>query len=195
MKNLEKIVLGLFFVSIPLKIFQLPGGQLILLLSGASVAMFYYVAGYFILNDVSLKMLLKERKGKNVSIPILFGSIMAGWDFSIIALGILFKLMFFPGADNMLVTGIILLTILQIGSLFIRKTNPETFARFFNRVIIFFGAGLLASFLSYNQIIDFEYSDDVEYSEALKKTMTYPNDTAIRKEFDAIRLERAKNLP
>ena len=139
--------------------------------------------------------ILSDGFAPNISIPILFGSIMAGWDFSIIALGILFKLMFFPGADNMLVTGIILLTILQIGSLFIRKTNPETFARFFNRVIIFFGAGLLASFLSYNQIIDFEYSDDVEYSEALKKTMTYPNDTAIRKEFDALRLERAKDLP
>jgi hypothetical protein len=192
MKKLETILLGLFFISIPLKIFQLPGGELILLLSSASVAMFYYIAGYFIMNDVSLKRLLKERKGKNVSVPVLFGSIMAGWDFSIITLGILFKLMLFPGADNMLVTGIILLTVLQIGSIFIRKTHTETFARFFNRVIIFFGAGLLASFISYNQIIDFQYSDDPEYSEALKKTMAFPNDTTIRKEFDALRIERAK---
>jgi 4-hydroxybenzoate polyprenyltransferase len=192
MKKLETILLGLFFLSIILKIFSLSGGELILLLSGASLAMFYYVAGYFIMNDVSLRRLLKERNGKNVSVPVLFGSIMAGWDFSIITLGILFKLMFFPGADNMLVTGIILLTVLQIGSIFIRKTHPETFARFFNRVIIFFGAGLLASFISYNQIIDFQYSDDQEYSEALKKTMAFPNDTSARLEFDAIRIERSK---
>ncbi len=192
MKKLETILLGLFFLSIILKIFSLPGGELILLLSGASLAMFYYVAGYFIMNDVSLRRLLRERKSKNVSVPVLFGSIMAGWDFSIITLGILFKLMFFPGADNMLVAGIILLTVLQIGSIFIRKTHPQTFARFFNRVIIFFGAGLLASFISYNQIIDFQYSGDLEYSEALKKTMAFPNDTAARMEFDAIRIKRSK---
>ncbi len=192
MKKLETILLGLFFLSIILKIFSLPGGELILLLSGASLAMFYYVAGYFIMNDVSLRRLLRERKSKNVSVPVLFGSIMAGWDFSMITLGILFKLMFFPGADNMLVAGIILLTVLQIGSIFIRKTHPQTFARFFNRVIIFFGAGLLASFISYNQIIDFQYSGDLEYSEALKKTMAFPNDTAARMEFDAIRIKRSK---
>lgn len=192
MKKLEAILLGSFFISIILKIFQLPLGELLLILSGASIAMFYYVAGYFIMNDVSLRKLLKERKGKNVSVPVLFGSIMAGWDFSIIAIGILFKVMLFPGADNMLVTGIILLTILQVGSIFIRKTHLETFARFFNRVIIFFGAGLLASFISYNQIIDFQYSDEPEYSEALKKTIAFPSDTNARKEFEELRIERDK---
>ena len=193
MRKLETILVSSFFVSVILKLFQLPLGDLLLILSGSSVAMFYYVAGYFIMNDVSLRRLLKEKKGKNVSVPVLFGSIMAGWDFSIIAIGILFKVMLFPGADNMLVTGIILLTILQIGSIFIRKTHPETFARFFNRVIIFFGAGLLASFISYNQIIDFQYSDEPEYSEALKKTIAFPNDTTIRLEYEALLMERSKD--
>ena len=190
MKKLETILLGSFFISILLKIFQLPGTALLLILSGGLVAMFYYITGYFIMNDVSLKKLLKERKGKNVPVPILFGSIMAGWDFSIITLGILFKVMLFPGADNMLVTGIILLTVLQIGSLFIRKKEPETFARFFNRVIIFFGAGLLASFINYNQIIDFQYSDDPEMAKALKNTVANPTDSVAHYELEALRLKK-----
>lgn len=190
MKKLERILLIVFFVAIPLKVFNVPLAQILLIMSAAALAMFYYVAGYFIFNDVSLRRVLKEKKGKDVSVPLLFGSIMAGWDFSIIILGILFKVMLFPGADNMLVTGIIFLTLLQIGSIFIRKRNPETFARFFNRVIIFFGAGLLASFITYNQVIDFQYSDEPEYSEALKQTIAFPNDTNARLEFEALQKEK-----
>ncbi|MCT4624088.1 MAG: hypothetical protein N4A46_10740 [Schleiferiaceae bacterium] len=191
MTKIEKILSGIFFAAIAMKVLRLPGADILMILGGGTLAMFYYVGGYFVIHNVSLRKLLKEKKGKDMSPAVLIGSIVAGWDFSLIVLGLLFKIMFFPGADNMLILGVIFLTLIQIGSIFTRKTNPEAFSRFFNRVLIWFGLGVSATFVSNNTIIDYRYGHDPAYADAFKAYLQNPQDSAAAHDFE---VEKARYL-
>jgi len=182
----EKILFGLFIFGLILKEFTLPGADLLLLFSAAIASMFYYVMGFFLINDINIKDVLKRETTQNLKPIFILGPIIAGWDFSLIILGILFKIMLFPGADNLLFSGLILLTILTIAShFFVKKKHPEIFKRFFFRASIFVFGAVIFTIITYDNIIDHRYqADHPEYAKALKAYVKTPEDSAVVAKFE-----------
>ncbi len=177
----EKILFGLFIFGLVLKEFDMTGADLLLLFSAAIASTFYYVMGFFLINDINLKDIFKRETTQNLKPLFILGPIIAGWDFSLIILGILFKILLFPGADILLFSGLILLTILTIASHFwVKKKYPEIFKRFFFRASIFVFGAVVFSIITYDNIIDHRYqADHPEYAKVLKAYVKNPADSAM----------------
>ena len=189
--TLEKILVGLFVFGMVLKEFHLPGADALLIFSATFASVYYYVMGFFLMNDLSIKGILKNKNIRTLNPALILGPIIAGWDFSVIIIGILFKIMLFPGADNMLFSGLILITILVIVAHFvIRNQYPEVFKRFFIRAGIFVFGAVIFSLISNDAIIDHRYGEEhPDYAEALKAYVKNPEDSAV---FNTYELEREK---
>ncbi|WP_284651160.1 GldL-related protein [Flavobacterium terrisoli] len=132
----EKIVFGIFILGFILRMFHIPGGSILPVLSMALLSLFYFPAGFYFLSD-------KKIDNKTVGF-----SVVSGFTLSITVLGILFKIMDWTGAFFMLVTGLVSLLPIAIIS-YVNYTKPKLeelqnyYKNIFIRVMIALIFGLL----------------------------------------------------
>lgn len=148
----EKVLFGIFIIGLIFKYNLWPGGSVLVLFSLLGIAFCYFPLGFYIIND---KPVFKKKLGL---------SILYGWLLSIALIGIIFKIMFWPGAGPMLVIGGVSLIPLLIVAIILNNKSDEE-SRVFNknlliRTSIVAFLTLLIFFISSENILKFEYRND-----------------------------------
>lgn len=119
----EKIFTFLTLLGLLLKYINVPGGNILLVLSLLILSLLYFPFGFYFLSDKNIKT--------NTVTSIIFG-----WLLSIAFIGILFKIMHWPGAIVMAIFGTFLSIPLVIYSyLKFQKSNSEDL-NYFKKLLI-----------------------------------------------------------
>ena len=119
MKKAEIIIASLTVISLVLKLVldYFPGINFLTVLLLSFLSMLYFHLGFAIFNTIRLRKVFNKESYKNISALKIFGSIAAGLSLSITIIGILFKVMHWPGASVNLIfgfSGILMVSVLSI---------------------------------------------------------------------------------
>jgi len=173
MKTLEKI-LGLSAILIMLVGFLI---RFNFIASTITLVLFFLSMIYFgfsfaLLNNIRLRHIFKQESYKGISALRFIGSILVGFVFSILCIGILFKFQLWPNGTYTLLIGLINLGILLIISAVRLIISKDKFYKnLLIRISIIGIIGLIFFSLSYEKILELKYRDDPEYMETEKKSM------------------------
>ena len=106
MKIVEKILIGITLLGLVIKLVHWPGGNILLVLGLGTLSLFYPVAAYFLFSPQ--KQI--EANGitfKQTSAARVVLSLVTGFCMPVAVIGLLFKIMHWPGASFMLLIGFI----------------------------------------------------------------------------------------
>lgn len=154
MKNLEKSLILLFIGALVLRFFKMPGGNILLLISCSSLSMLYLVGLPGILNrqEIKEKGLLDDiGLGEKLITNQNAGNIkFVGMTLSTIIIGILFKILHWPGAQIVLLFSMIVGVVLA-GKYYMefKKSNDNILFQLLLRLFAFalFGVIVLSEWL------------------------------------------------
>jgi hypothetical protein len=121
----EKIAFFVFISGLLLKILHLPGSGIILILSLMTLGIIYFPTSFYFFSDKSIK-------NQNLAL-----SIISGLFFSLIPIGILFKILKWPGEGKLyLLIGSVTLPILLLVIILLRNKSSENLKVYFRNMII-----------------------------------------------------------
>lgn len=192
MRKLEILLTGLFLISFTLFFIDIPGGSLFGVAHIISLSLLYLLFGFAIFNKISLRKILKESSYANTSKQRIFGTICLGIALSITLMGILFRLMFWPGSTFNLSFGLILLVIIMILSIVkFMKNNSSFYKMIMLRITLFGSFALLLFAIPQMALVKIKYRNDPTLIEAFRKALENPENEKLR---DDIEKEREKRL-
>ena len=138
--------LGLIVImALIFKFFHLTGGGVLLTFSLTSLVCIYHLFGFAFFNQIDLSRIFDKKSYQGISAFRVLTAIGAGIGLSYTCLGILFKFQHWPGANIVLLAGLIFTSaILLIALIRFFKTERDDFYKFiFFRVAIIGGFGLI----------------------------------------------------
>jgi len=161
MKKFEKITAVIALIALALKLLQIPGADILMVLSFGILSMFYFLCTTALLNGIPFSMdLLKNNLLRNnmygktneerlFGTPLMmFVTRLTRWSLAITLIGTLFKILHHPGADVMLVIGVGTLCIMAIVAIIgYLKTYSQFYVGVLVRTVIVGGLGLISYFL------------------------------------------------
>lgn len=175
MKKFEKTIITLAVIGIVMKFLLLPGGTLLTIISLSLIMFFYYFFGIGILNELPFKQIFDRNTYKDYSLKRIFGSIGAGITLGAITAGILFKLMFFPGDQINLLTGITAgFFVAIVSSIKYAKTKDKLYQNTLQRIIIVGGIGLILFITPRISLIKIQFKNHPRYIEAYQHYLEDP---------------------
>lgn len=144
--------------------------SLILLFSIILLAILYFVFGFLLLNNKHLYKIFSKSTYQDLNIQKVSIGIILGVVLSNILIAIQFKLMFWPGADAMLMVGgltmLVGLMVLVIVQLVTRKMEFIHNLRYFIWMVLF----AIVYFVPYRTLIEARYLDKYpDYSNAMAR--------------------------
>ena len=192
MNKIEKILFYIFIVTTLISIaFAFPGLNTILVISGSILSLAFFFFGFAIYNDISFRQVFKNSTYQTISSLRVLGSVGAGFFTSLLIIGILFKVMFWPGSYTNLIFGILgLFIILVIVAIKKSKLNYNVYNKVINRSSILLLIALPLIFISNQALAKFKYRNDPEYSKAMINTMDEPDNLEYQQQLLEIRNKR-----
>jgi hypothetical protein len=188
MKTLERILAIGILIALILKFSLVPGGDTLTLWTMMLLACIYYPLGFLFFNHIKLRSMFKSTSYKNVTISKIVFSVVTGLGLSIIVVGSLFKLLNFPGANTMLLSGLIITAIVSVISItLLIKNNDATSEFVLWRAGIVGGIGVFLILTSGLSIVQFQYRNHPDY---IKAYTNYLADPQNRQLFKKMELER-----
>jgi len=144
MKKFELIVGLIALLGMFLRIFYVPGSDILIVLVFTILSMFYYVFSFALFNGIRLRDIFRKASYKNTNAKRIIGAVWLGWVLSLMVLGGLFKLLFWTGGNIQLLTGLVNIgLILPIAAIFYFRNKADYYKRIFKRIAIYGGLGLL----------------------------------------------------
>lgn len=192
MQRVEKIYLVVITLAILLRLFNIPGAGGLLTLSMMTFSLFYLGLSTFLFNGLSLEDISKGFSKTAISIKRVLGSVIIGLSLSTLVLGVLFKIMLWPGAIGMLFFGTRLAFVPLI--ICIIKYFPERNIFYLNaikRVSVALIIGLFLFYLPNEYLWNVYYKDFPEHIETLKKLRQNPNDPELN---EAVKFQREEMI-
>ncbi|MCL2328124.1 MAG: hypothetical protein FWC39_06370 [Bacteroidetes bacterium] len=201
MKKFERIVGLIAIFGILLKIFHIPGGNMLTVLSLMTLSIFYFLFSFVLFNDIKLTNISKKETSEKRRI----GAVGLGLAISIIINGGLFKLQFWPKADMQLLVGLVAIgVVLFVAIIFYFRNKPnnytqishfqnkpdEYYKRIFTRIVIYGGLGLVLYCTPSTILVDVYYRNNPDYAEMFKKVLANPDNLELREQFDEIRKQK-----
>src|SRR5271169_521226 len=110
MKILERGSIILSVIGFLMKIMRISGGNELLMIGMTLLAFIYFYLGFALLNNVAVKDIFKKSSYPN-SLRVV-GAMGVGIFLSIVAIGILFKLLILTGATEMITIGVVGLVVI-----------------------------------------------------------------------------------
>ncbi len=185
MKKAELYLLFTVFIGIILKIFEVPGNTILIILSLSSLSIIYFYFGILLFNDIRLKDIFKKISYKKTTAKSIIGSIGLGIALSTIVIGILFKIEIWPGSNNLLKPGLYLLSTILVVTFAINRGRESNFyKRIYSRGIIIGILGLVMYLIPFDVLIDLYYNDKPEVAEIMKEVMKDPQNQELQDELD-----------
>ena len=132
--------------------------------------------------NIPVRNIFKKEAYIGISPLLILGSIIIGWDYSVLVLGVLFKYLLLPGNSTLLVSGLFFITLMTaLGFFFVRTKHPLVFDRFMRHTLVISGFGLVFHVLPAEKIIEIQYSDYPDYAKARTELYYNPTDSSIIK--------------
>jgi|SRR6185437_10689589 len=162
----EKVIACLFVIGLLFKfVLHFPGGGIILVVSLMLLSLIYCPLAFYFFSD-------KEIKKQNLAL-----SIVSGFFLAIVPMGILFKIMYWPGSETQLFICIITVPII-LGIIYYLKNKalPELTTYYKNMLLRTFVLSILAAILyatPTETLINIQERKDPEL--ARLKTLSYTN--------------------
>ncbi len=136
MHKAEKTILLLCLLALILKVFNVVLSDLIWVVSLSALATFYYIFGLAVFNQFPLRKILRKESYTGISKRRIAASLAFGWVLAILSIGILFKLLFLPGAMTQMFIGFsIALSGLLITAFFYHESKRDFFKGIWIRLI------------------------------------------------------------
>ncbi|PZR19316.1 MAG: hypothetical protein DI539_14440 [Flavobacterium psychrophilum] len=181
MKITERILLLFAVIGIILSLIPIPGGNMLTILALGLLAMLYFYFGFAFFNGIRTRDMFKKSSYagiKGVRIP---GAIFTGMLLSVAVVGILFKVMMWPGASFMLLVGIVPFFVLTLTTILKYSGNKDGYyKRIFVRTIVFGSVSLLLYLLPANTILKIKYRCCPEYVNAVTAASQDPENEALQ---------------
>lgn len=180
MKTIERILWILFLIGIIFNLALIPGGSILTVLIGGLLAMIYPLIGFFVINDLRINQLLKGGGLKNIKPLHVIGAIFTGMSMSLFLIGLMFKLMMWPGASAMVFLGVLSsLIIIVISGVKYALSKSVYYTRVFIRLVPMSVVALLLLVFS-STLIEIKYRNAPEYLKAIDAAAADPFNEALQ---------------
>lgn len=184
MKYLEIILAIAVLIGVIMRWFSFPRGPLISILSFFLLSGIYMCFSFALLNGVRLRDLFKSGSPfKEISQARIGGTVLVGLTLAILVIGILFKMLFWEGADAILQVGLVGSFIaVAVGMSRYLKTKSPFYIGLFKRIIIYGGLGLVLFLIPEMTLVEMKHKDHPAYLEALRKAKENPDNEELWKQ-------------
>jgi len=126
MKIVERILVGIGVFGIVLKLLHWPGGNIALVLSLMLLSLFYFAASYFLYNPTQM-VVVDGYSYKQTSTKKALLAVITGMSMPVALIGLLFRLMHWPGAAVMLLVGLVTIAPIAILNLVLFLNRKDEF--------------------------------------------------------------------
>ncbi|HCW06493.1 MAG TPA: hypothetical protein DGG95_03900 [Cytophagales bacterium] len=188
MKLIERIILLVFFLAILLKAGLFRGTRASLEISTLLLSMLYFYFGFALFNGIGFRAMFKKSSYAGVSVGKISGAIALGLALSSVLIGILFKLMFWPGANEMIMiggTGLLIILLVASVVMVIKKKSLDSFYKgIFLRGSVALIFALVFFFTSQKSLIRFFHRDNPTFAELMIKAMGNPQDEELQRQLE-----------
>ena len=169
---MKKIEIGIFIIlalGLTLQVIQIPGSSIFYILGLGTLSLFYFYLSFGYFNKVGLRRLFKRNSYSGIGSKEIILAVISGIALSILCIGCLFKLQFWPGADVNLLVGLVLTALVLIPvSLITAKNQMRIFKRALYRLVFFGAVGLFLYLISSDKLVELYYWSKPEYAEVYK---------------------------
>ena len=145
-------------ILLVLKYFYLPFSSLLLVLSIMFLSSFYLVLSFALFNKIRLREILKDDSYKATNSKNIIISVFSGFSFSIVLIGILFKLLLWPGGQIQLTVGIVSLMFSVLIVFTLIKKDRAFFI--LKRAFLFLGISSFLYFISNETLLNHYYPNE-----------------------------------
>ncbi len=146
---LEIIFAILSIIGLVLAQLHIPGGIAISTFSVLLLAFTHYLLGFALFNGVNFKNIFKRNfyNENDIKTGKIIAAVLAGWTFSVIEIGVLFKILHWPGGQVMLIVGLISTIFTGAFLLFQTKYRKNIFRNNIIRISILLVADIITLFI------------------------------------------------
>lgn len=179
----ELLFITTAIIAFIMKLLHIAGSNILIVVSLMSLAMLYFIAGYFIFNDVKLSFKKSEHplSAKRITFSIAFG-----WALSTLIVGMLFRLMIWQGSDVQISSGLVL-TMLPMLFLLLYIQFKKLDVGSVKQILLRGSLGIILGLALFNisevGIVNLYYRDMPEYRDAMIRTIEHPDDPEAQKEW------------
>ncbi len=181
MKKTEIITLSIALIAAVMSLYSIPGANILLVLSLSFAAVFYQYFSFALLHNLPLRVAFKKESYPKGSKPWIALSIITGIALCVGAVGSMFKLLHWPGANVLLLFSLIANLGVVVSSLVLANKEAlpvvkniqkrAAFALVISGGLFFFGSYLF---------LDFKYRAHPDYIQAVKAFQENPNNEELR---------------
>jgi len=172
----EKTLAIIFLVGLLFKYMHWPGGSIILILSLMLMASLYFPGAFYFFCD---------KKIEKQKLPL---SIASGVIFSIITVGLLFKLQYWPGANNQLLIGCMGSLVILAFVLYFRSNATEELTIYYKNMLlrtsVLTSIAFVFYFTSTETLLKVQYRDLPELAKLKALYYANPDNEEYRKQHD-----------
>ncbi len=174
MKFLEKVLIVLAVIGLFLRVMMWDWGELFLTVSLPSLAILYLLMSWTVFKH--------SEHGHH-----LFLSFLSGVSFSVVFIGILFKLMVWRGGNAILVAGLGAMILFKLLGLILERKNAATMGKYFKTLFLRYYiksiVALIILFVPYKTIVAIYHRDDPDYVGLYVRWFDEPDNLKYREEF------------
>ena len=167
MKWTERILVLLVALGAILKFTLISGGSVLFLFSLLALITIYFYFSFLLFNGIRFRHIFKKHAYKGISGLRLAFVILSGFSLSVLLTGVVFKLMYWPGAGVNLLLGMsacLIVLVLAIIKYFGKKEN------FYRGIIFRFTPCFVIGFLLYSvnrqSLVNFQYRNHPQFAKA-----------------------------
>ncbi|MCU0353050.1 MAG: hypothetical protein MUD08_04810 [Cytophagales bacterium] len=150
----EKIIVVLFVLVLVLRVFDIPGTSALLILLLSTLSILYFAGAFYFFRD---------RHTKKQNMPI---SVVSGVFLSIVPIGVVFKLLYWSGAQVYLLVGSFTAAAFAVVCFLARRKASEELSGYYSnmiaRTVVLFTVSVLLYFTSTATLIKIQYWRDPE---------------------------------
>lgn len=172
----EKIFTGLFVIGLLLKFIHIPGGNVTILITITILSLLYLLFSFYFLSDTTIK-------NQNTILSVISGIV-----FFILLIGILFKLLYWPGGIAMMSLAILIGIIHFIIVLITKIKHEKGLIRYYKNLLI--RSALMNSFclllfiIPPSALINIEYRNDPDFARLKIAQLEDPTNKEIQYELE-----------
>jgi len=188
MKKIELVFGLLAVIGIILMFLHIPGSALSSVFILTILSLFYFIFSFALFNEIRLRDVFKPEAYKDTNLLKITGAIILGISISLVIFGIQFKLLFWQGANEQLILGLLPTgLILIVAAIFYFRDKTEYYNRIFKRIAIYGGLGLLLYLTPTSTLVEIYYRDNPDFAELFNKVLEDPENDELRKQLNQMR--------
>lgn len=190
MKRIEWILLVITLIGVVFIFAFIPGGNILFSFSLLLLSIIYYCLGFAIFNNINLKVVFKKASYSGLSQLRIVGSVLAGMSFSTLIIGMVFKMLNWPGSRIAMLLGLsAMLVLLVISAIKFISKKENFYKNMIVRTSVFIVFTMPLIIFSQYKIEKFQYRNYPDYLEVYENYLDDPSNENLQEQ---LHLERRK---